>query len=142
MGSDSINNCGVLNYSVSDHLGFFVTRKKTPEHNVKINFEGRSYRNYVKEDFQAGLLDADWGEFYEKGDPEVCWDIMSNLIRSEIDKTCPLKSFKVKAGVDPWITDELLEEIRDKDLLMKRARSTKLQADWTAAKLSRNRVGR
>ena len=140
--SDSISNSGVLNYSVSDHLGVFVSRKKRPESNAKINFEGRSYRNYEREDFQARLIDAKWDDFYEEGDPDKCWETMSNIIKHEINKTCPLKSFKVKSGVDPWITNELLEEIRDKDLMIKRARRTKLQADWVVAKLARNRVGR
>ena len=74
--------------------------------------------------------------------PNHCWDIMSTLIKTNIDKMCPIKSFNVKAEMDPWITNELLEEIRDKDLLLKKAKKTKLLANWEKAKVSRNRVDR
>ena len=36
---------------------------------------------------------------------------------------CPLKSFRLPAAREPWITNEGLEAIRDKDRLLKKARS-------------------
>ena len=139
---DVVANAGTLNCSVSDHIGIFVSRKKGPAKSDRVRFEGRSYRNYVKEDFQGQLIDANWEVFYNEQDPETCWRIMAGIILKYIDIMCPLKTFNVKANMDPWITNELLEEIRDKDLLLKRARRTKLHADWGAAKNARNRVGR
>ena len=75
-------------------------------------------------------------------DPEKCWDIMENNIKAEIDKMCPVKVFKVAAGRDPWIRNELLEEIRDKYLAMKKARKYGKAKDWVFARNERNRVGR
>ena len=43
---------------------------------------------------------------------------------------------------DPWITNELLEEIRDKDLALKKARKSGREDHWSFAKNERNRVGR
>ena len=67
---------------------------------------------------------------------------MENIIRNEIDKMCPVKSFKVFQNRDPWITNEILEEIRDKDLALRRARKSGKLEHWLFAKNERNRVGR
>ena len=56
--------------------------------------------------------------------------------------TCPIKQFNVSASPDPWITNELLEEIRDKDLALRKARKTGNDLHWRFARNERNRVGR
>ena len=35
--------------------------------------------------------------------------------RTEIDKSCPLRHFKIKKEKEPWITPYLIELIKDKD---------------------------
>ena len=140
--SDVISSSGIVNLNISDHLAVYCTRKKIPIKHEKKSFSGRSYRNYIKEDFQDSILNADWKPFYESVDATQCWDIMESVIRDEIDKICPIKTFRVSSSPDPWITNELLEEIRDKDLALKRARKTGKDDHWYFAKNERNRVGR
>ena len=140
--SNYISSSGILDLNISDHLAIFCTRKKIPERGNKKEFIGRSYRAYVKEDFQGNLINLDWGPFYEATDPILCWDIMENNIRLEIDRMCPIKQFKTAASKDPWITNEVLEEIRDKDLALKKARRSGKDEDWAFARNERNRVGR
>ena len=55
-----------------------------------------------------------------------------------INQMCPLKKFKVKTVLEPWITNELLEQIKDKDLALKRAKRSKRQDHWTEARTLRN----
>ena len=43
--------------------------------------------------------------------------------------------------MDPWISNELLEEIKDKNRQLKRAKRTRLPEDWLEAKRARNEVG-
>ena len=40
------------------------------------------------------------------------------------------------------MTNEALEAIRDKDILLKRAKRTRRQEDWDRARMARNRVGK
>ena len=65
---------------------------------------------------------------------------MENIIRNEIDKMCPVKSFKVSKSRDPWVTNEILEEIRDKGLAIKKARKSGRADHLLLAKNERNRV--
>ena len=140
--SDYISDSEIINLNTSDHLAVFCTRKKIPKRTPKKTFTGRSYRNYIKEDFQDSVINADWASFYASTDPSLCWDIMEGIIRDLVDKICPVKTFKVSASSDPWITNELLEEIRDKDLALKKARKTGKEEHWLVARNERNRVGR
>ena len=55
---------------------------------------------------------------------------------------CPIKSFTVSKSRDPWITNKFLEEIRDKDLAMKKARKNGKLEHLLLTKDERNRVGR
>ena len=140
--SDNIEEVKVLDLNISDHLAVFATRKKRAVPSQKVDFVGRSYRNYVKEDFQRKLLDYNWDQFYNLRDPNLCWDIMENKIRMELNEVCPQKRYRVKEVVEQWVTNEILEEIKDKDGLLRRAKRTRDEGDWARAKLARNRVGR
>ena len=140
--SNYVSQSGILNINLSDHLAVFCCRKKSKVISEKINFEGRSYRNYIKEDFQSNLINSNWNDFYSSVDPNICWNIMENIIRTEIDNMCPIKIFKVSKSRDPWISNEILEEIRDKDNALRRARRTSNAEHYNFAKSERNRVGK
>ena len=60
-----------------------------------------------------------------------------NKILEIADRMCPLKRYKVPQAKDPWITNEILEMIKDKDRLLRKAKKRKLAADWENAKLAR-----
>ena len=140
--SDYIIDTRTLDWNLSDHVAVSVTRKRLPSKVDKISFTGRSYKNYNKTQFQTGLLAEDWDGFYNTQDPSDCWEIMENRIRSHISRTCPLKTFRVREVREPWLTNELLEEIKDKDRAIRTAKRSKKPEDFLEAKAIRNRVGR
>ena len=74
------------------------------------------------EDFQESLVGEDWMDFYDSRDPNPLWETMERIIRSTIDRVCPLKSYSVSEIREPWITNEAIETIRDKDRMMKKAK--------------------
>ena len=131
-----------LNLNISDHLAVYVRRKKVRTLIRKVSFTGRSYKNFIKEDFQEALIETDWEEFYASGDPNKCWDLMEGAIRINLDRTCPTRKFRVREIRDLWITDEILEEIKDKDIYVKTAKRSGKAEDWDIAKRERNRVGK
>ena len=51
---------------------------------------------------------------------------------------CPLKTFKIKQEKEPWLSNQLIELIKDKDYALKRAKSKKDPVLWTEAKKLRN----
>ena len=140
--SDIINNCQTLNLNLSDHLAVCVTRKKTWVKQTKVEFKGRTYKNYVKEDFQQLLDDHDWTQFYQLDDPNILWHYLHTTMLRYINPMCPIKSYRVSEAREPWMTNEMLESIKDKDRLLRKAKNSGQKADWDEARRARNRVGR
>ena len=130
-----------LDWNFSDHLAVAAKRKMSTFKHPKVQFTGRSYRNYVKEDFQASLIQDNWEGFYNSANPEVCWDIIDDAIKRHIDAMCPQKLFKVREVREPCITNEILEEIKVKDHAMRAAKRPGNVNDWQHAKTESNRVG-
>ena len=140
--SEEVVKFVIADWNFSDHLMVAVKRKRAKGKHTKVEFKGRSYKNYVKEDLQEELIHSDWDDFYRSRDPALCWDIIETRIRAFLDRTCPLKSFKVKEVREPWVTNEILEEIKDKDRSLRVAKRSGMAEDWLIAKTDRNRVGR
>ena len=140
--SDHIKEAKVLDLNLSDHLTVMVTRKKLVTKKEMTDFRGRSYRNYDREIFQNRLVNANWGDFFEERDVNILWEKMESKILGEIDDMCPVKSFRVSKVREPWITNEAIEAIKDKDRLLQKAKRTGKEEDWVNARRARNMVGR
>ena len=85
-----------------------------------------------------GIWCSDWGNFDQLNDPNRLWDLMLLNISDSLDNICPLKNSKIKKYKEPWLSQELLELIKDKDIYLKKAKRTKLPNDWEIARRYRN----
>ena len=97
-----------------------LTRQHIKVKDKKTSFIGRSYKNYNKENFVQQLLD--WTPIQNSNDPNFISNFLFTNIKSIIDRTCPLKRFKVKITNKPWITNEIIEQIKDKDRALKKVK--------------------
>ena len=113
--ADSIEMAGVIDVSLSDHLLVHCSRRQSRLPKIKCSFLGRSYRNYNKEVFQQNIRQSNWETFGNSHTVASKWDLFEGIIRENIDEMCPLKDFKTKQKKEPWITNELIELIKDKD---------------------------
>ena len=140
--SQHIEESVVLDWNFSDHLMVVTRRKRATLSQEKVEFNGRSYKNYIKEDLQGELINDNWDEYYTLADITLCWDLILTRVRRYLNRTCPLKVFKVKEIREPWVTNELIEEIKDKDRARREAKRSGSREDWVHARSERNRVGR
>ena len=133
--SDIISKSGVANVNLSDHQMILLTRKKAKSRKQRCSFEGRSYRHYNKEIFQEQIENANWHEFDESRNPIRMWEIMKTNIEGIIDIMCPMKIFRINQIKQPWITPPLIELIKDKDKILKKAKKKKTDENlWNQAK--------
>ena len=140
--SEHITTATVIDWNFSDHFAVAVQRKRVKVKQEKVSFRGRSYKNHIKEDLQDHLIAPDWGEFFFSNNPNHCWETIENAVRLFLDETCPSKLFKVKVWGEPWISNEIIEQIKDKDRALRTAKRSGKSEDWAEAKRERNRVGR
>ena len=104
---------------------FSLQKKKTNIKSNRISFEGRSYKKYVKEQFQFDLQLINWNEFFEIEDPENAWSYLIEKIIECLEKTCPWKKFKINSYKEKWMNRDLMEKVIDKDIGLKKAKKTK-----------------
>ena len=136
---DFITDSGTFPINISDHDLVFCTKKRTTVTRPKTEFIGRSYRNFDSDVFVHLLNNCDWEKFDNSRNLDDLWNLFLLNVKTAIDRICPLKHFKIKTILEPWITNELLEEIKDKDLALKRAKRTKRDDHWNEARILRNR---
>ena len=123
--SNSIENVGIVDINLSDHAMILCSKKQKKITKTKCNFVGRSYKNYNIDIFQQNIKDTNWDEFDESPSVTTKWEILEKMIRSNIDAMCPLKTYKIKQEKEPWITNNLIELIKDKDKALRQAKRSK-----------------
>ena len=74
--SVDIAQAKTLDLNLSDHMAVLATRKKSINVKKRVEFKGRSYRNYDRVEFQERLIAEDWGPFFESNDPVMQWEFM------------------------------------------------------------------
>ena len=116
---------GVMPLNISDHDLIFVTKKKAVIKRETVDFHGRSYRNYDKEALHTHMNNINWDEYWLINDPSDCWEYIVNAIEGYLNPICPIKKRRVKSSNEPWLNNEILEAIFDKDQAWRRAKLSK-----------------
>ena len=131
-----INSSGTLDITISDHLPVFVVKKKTSSPKNISFIEGRTYKNYTKENFQTLIRnDKGWAAFWNlENDANTLWDIMYDIILTASDTLCPLVKMKINNNNPEWFSQEILEEIHYKSELFREYKETKSPNTWIAFK--------
>lgn len=125
--------------NISDHEPVIAVRKSTRIKHPRVSFTCRSFTNYVKEEFQLDLESHDWSKFYEQEDVNIMWAEMERIILHFANLHCPYKVYNDRVELAPWLSQDLLELIKDRDRLYKLAKSTGSNDDWATARRARNK---
>ena len=130
---------GVIDTSISDHQPIFVVRKKTRNQPSEMQkFKGRTYRNYNKEDFADRLTASNWTQFFEASNVNDAWQEMDRLITKVADETCPIINYTIRKYRPAWMSNELIEQTKDRDYFYRKAKKTNSEDDWNIARFHRN----
>ena len=114
-----VKNAYVLNVFLSDHYATECIRKKVREHHDIVYRTVRSYTNYNKEIFltllRQNLSRSDYDTLQE---PNAKWDLLYSQIYDLITVMCPLKKYRQRESITPWITPEIYRNIRYRNSLV------------------------
>ncbi len=140
---DYILRSNVLKIGMTDHYLISAIRKINAKRllgkQVKL-VETRSLRNYDKQLFLDELATIDWNEVMTptNGDPDLMASIFNNVISSLLETHAPLKRRKVANSLAPWITSELKNLMKERDMAKKRSETN--ASYWPVYKKLRNKV--
>ena len=131
-----ICDCGVLDIKISDHLPLFVCKKKERIKQSFVKTQGRTYKHYIKTDFEDIIRkDERWLQYLDPDlDVNELWDIMYSIILDAADITCPMVNMKIAEGNPIWFTNVILEEVHLKDELYSQFKQNNEPIDWESFK--------
>ena len=126
---------------ISDHCftycAYNIKRVKFKPYIIK----RRDFRNFDREAFYREIEFEPWENILcvDSVDDKVL--ILENLINSVLDKFAPYKTFVVSnKSATPWITDEILEKMDQRDGCKATFNETGEKKYWDAYKFLRNKV--
>ena len=140
--NSKVSAVGVLNDVISDHYPIFICIKKKRNSTEFRKIKGRTYKNYDKEIFQTLITHENWNPFYVLTNPIDLWNYVLNVIRKHIDIMCPIKCIRIRTNSPPWITQEVIESINDRNHLYSKLRAKTNEGDLSQARRARNRTNK
>ena len=131
---------GTLDWNLSDQFPTYINIKKGKVKFPKIDFQGRSYKNFDKNKFIRLLHETNINEILQDNNIDMVWRSLRTKIESVLDQITPVKVFKFRNTKPGWLSDDLIEMMHDRDIALKRARKSKKPEEKRHARNIRNLV--
>ena len=100
----------------------------------------RSFKHYYGQQFVEDLERISLDEVALVDDASEKLDNFNNKFIDVLDMHAPVKTIKIKHRCCPFVDDEIQGLMRNRNILLKRARQIKLSEDWEEYRSSRERV--
>lgn len=91
-------------------------------------------------DFIIGLKAVDWNSLRSLSEIDSMWSSFRSMFMAVVDKHMPIKERRIRSESEKWINDDILSEMRQRDILHRRALKSRGSSDWVLYKAARNRV--
>ncbi len=139
----NISKSGVLYTGMSDHFGAYTIlgkeiKEKIQNHRYSVN---RKYANFDADMFKLDIANVDWCNVTKHSNIDDAVAEFENIFLDVANKHAPLKRKRVRQkNASPWLTDEILTVMRERDQLKKRASKQNSPHLWDAFRKLRNKV--
>jgi hypothetical protein len=138
---NKISQSGIVPYYISDHSGIFCSIKKTKtKFQIHNNIKLRSMKNYNRETFVEFLEQIDWSPILNINDVDIAWLMFKNALLNVIDEIAPVKHVRIKQNSQPWINNEILENIKKRDKIFKSFKTHKTEELYISYSNLRNKI--
>ena len=92
--------------------------KKVKSPNEKVDFKGRSCKNLNKDIVENMLRNVDWATFANY-DVDSCWNYLLQNIMDILENVCPKFFFTFAKNRPSWLTNDLINLMKERDRLLK-----------------------
>ena len=126
-----IKKTKVVANSISDHdmvVAVLNLKKSRPK---PVYISTRCFKNYNRERFLEDVSNAPWSVLENFEDVEDCLNAFHLLFNEILDQHAPIKTVKLRARSNPFITNEIREQMRLRDRWRKQARTTNDPIAWS-----------
>ena len=132
--------CGHLRYFDFGSPTSILYRQKKRESHKNVYRYICDISNFDVDIFRRLLRAVDWDVIYATDDVEMMWTYFYDKVFDILSVMCPLKRFKQREFVTPWLNAEIYQMMRKRDRYIRLFRSTGNSCYLQWALLSRNIV--
>ena len=100
----------------------------------------RDYSKFNVDNFKNDLRNAPWANIFMQNNMNSAWNEFKSELTAIINRHAPLKEKIVRGKPSPWLTTSLRNKMHERDYLLKVARRTGSEKDWSSYKRARNNV--
>ncbi|OWF35649.1 hypothetical protein KP79_PYT26075 [Mizuhopecten yessoensis] len=120
---------GVIPFGCSDqHLVYAIRNLRGGSLKCHKTIQYRKFKDVNLENLSADMQQVPWSSFEAFVDIDDVWAAFKDLFLGVIDKHAPLCEKRVKSNSAPWINDDVLNEIHNREYLHDKA-SSNFQSD-------------
>lgn len=132
----------VSHVGISDHSLIYSFRKLTTGLFIKdhSNVTYRKFKNFNPANFRHDISSQSWEGIKAFDNSNLMWQVWKNTFIDVVDRPAPLCTRRVRISKSPWISAELKQRMRQRDILKIKAIQTQNLQDWSAFKQARNSV--
>lgn len=125
---------------ITDHAYITISLQTSDIEIDNTKQQWRNFKNYDERTFQNKLLDTEWDNNII--DTNRLAENLINNIATCLDEVCPVKEIIVptKYADKKWITEDILQAIKERDNRYEAARITNSEEDWNIYREKRNKV--
>lgn len=84
----------------------------------------RSYHNFDSTAFSVDIQAIDFFDIFVNNDPQDTWDRLLAHIMRVVEKHCPIRSRRIPSEKPAFLTDNIIQLMRERDSAFKSARKT------------------
>ena len=139
---EKVNKIEVVPLGLSDHSMVLLNRKvhtkmRQPVKIIRV----RNFKHFDESDFRNTLASMPWEIVESFDNVSEAWEIWQNMFNEACDIHAPYRIFRCSnKRMAPWVTREILELGRRRDLLRAKAQKSGNPEHWNASKKARNAV--
>ena len=135
-----VKDTGITEDFISDHLATFAIRKKSKQTTKFVYRTLRDLTYYDSDIFRNLIRTESWELFDNSNDVEYLWSFYYDKLSSILSIMCPLKRYKQREYVTPWLTPEIYRLMRERDQFIRLFKITRSQDHLIQARRHRNVV--
>ena len=124
-------NCQVVDLGISDHSLVYIARDRVKVNRTTKTITSRLYKNFNDDSFLEDLFNTDWSNVLNADSPDDAANSFNENALKILDKHAPATRKIIRSGNPPWVDDNLLQGIKERDYLKKISSRTGLPQDWT-----------
>ena len=128
----------VIPLSLSDHDCVACVRKLNHRKEQFRTIECRDYSKYNHTDVSLDVANFNWKPLYDTQNVNIAWNYMKEGLVSIANKHAPLITKRVKGRPCPWLTYDLKALMNTRDKLLRKARKSNHECDWSTYKRLKN----